>query len=177
MIETTQMPPIDILQTSGIELKDRIINLCQLDIDAVYAYEQAIVAIPEAEIRAQLEIFRDDHVEHVMSLSSALYGMDVVPPTISRDLKGLVIEGMTKLSGLMGTVGALSAMNINEALTNGTYETALSWEMPDGLRELIEKHNEDEKRHKDYIEQTLFTLSPQSQPGGRQKNSIPRAHA
>lgn len=165
---------------TGPELLDRLTRLCQLDIDAVYAYEQAISAIEEDDehIREALMRFRDDHVNHVISLSSCIYGFGGEPPNIKQDLKGFVIEGMTAIQGLTGTAGALRAMNTNEALTNRTYEEALSWEMPDGLREIIDKNRNDERRHKEFIERALsseFGEDVSSAPTAQHEESQPSA--
>ena len=169
MAEVTNMSH-DGKRLTNPELVTRLSELCQVDVDAVYAYEKAIAAIgdEDSQIRRTIEGFRDDHVEHVLNLSSVIWGLGGKPPTVSRDLKGIFLEGLTALQGLLGLKGALSAMSLNESISNKAYDAALSWEMPDGLRLLIEEHREDEHRHKEYIDSMNARFGFQSPASGEQ---------
>src|SRR4051812_11109526 len=100
----------------------------QLDMDAIVAYDEAIAACENTLIRARLADFRDDHVRHVRELSETVlrYGGE---PKNTRDLKGFVIEGFTKIAS-RGDRSALHVMRGNEELTNRSYESALKEELP-----------------------------------------------
>jgi uncharacterized protein (TIGR02284 family) len=130
-------------------------DLCQLDIDAVYAYEQAIERIDHSEIRSNLESFKADHERHMNDLSQAIRDLGADPPERKRDFKGFLLEGFTALRGITGTEGALKAMRSNEKLTNRNYEDALSKDLPADVRELVRRNREDERRHLTYIERAL----------------------
>src|SRR5688572_22845981 len=104
------------------EIEKLINNLIQIDIDASYAYEKAIDAIEEQDIRAHLEKFKSDHLRHIENLSTLLKELGGTPIKHETDLKGKIIEGMTWLQGIMGTKGALNAMVTNEKITNKKYD-------------------------------------------------------
>lgn len=131
-------------------LKD-IKSLVQLDIDAVFAYEQALRHIEDPEIHARISEFKNDHERHIQDLSQVLQSNGEKPPERSKDFKGYLIEGMTRLRSVTGTEGALKAMKTNEETTNKKYENALSWELPDEIHQLIQRNREDERRHLEYI--------------------------
>jgi uncharacterized protein (TIGR02284 family) len=130
-------------------------DLCQLDIDAVHAYDQAIERIDHSEIRSNLEAFKADHERHINELSQAIRDLGAEPPERKRDVMGFILEGFTALRGITGTEGALKAMRSNEKLTNRNYENALHEDLPPGVREMVRRNREDERRHLTYIEQCL----------------------
>ena len=129
--------------------------LIQLDIDAVYAYNQALENIDAAVIRATLLAFRNDHERHIVDLSEAVARFGEKPPKYSRDLKGIVMEGLTALRSATGTEGALRAMRANETTTNEAYQRALGLDLPVDAKLVVERNYADEIRHLTYIEQAL----------------------
>ena len=70
---------------------------------------------------------------------------------LSNYFKGYVIEGMTALRSMLGTVQALKAMKSNEELTNRRYMEALHLDLPEDIRAVVEQNRDDERRHLDYI--------------------------
>jgi rubrerythrin len=140
---------------------NQIIKVCsslmQLDLDAVHAYDQAIKRIDEEDIRERITAFRHDHERHVEDLEQAIRGLGGEPPERSRGVKGFFLEGFTAAMGVAGSKAALRAMRTNEKLTNKKYEEALGEQLPDDVRQLVEKNREDERRHLQYIEATLDT--------------------
>jgi rubrerythrin len=137
------------------KLIDDLVNLVQLDIDAILAYNQAIDGVEEDDIRQNLASFRADHDRHVSDLSGAITQLGGTPPSMERDFKGFFIEGMTAIAGKAGTRSALMAMAGNEALTNARYQAAQSYEAPDAVRQILQSSLADEQRHIRYIRQTL----------------------
>jgi rubrerythrin len=133
--------------------------LVQLDFDAAKTYERACQKIDLPEVRNQLEIFRQDHLRHVIELSEAIARLGGTPHEPHRDVKGVVLEGLTALRSVSGTHGALSAMRLNEKLTNRSYDEALRADLPADIAFLVESNRADERRHLAYIETTLGTLA------------------
>jgi uncharacterized protein (TIGR02284 family) len=137
------------------DLVKHIVSLVQLDIDAIHAYQEAIKKIDIQDVRDKLVRFQRDHEAHVKDLSPLItqYGGQV--PEYKLDLKGHLIQGFTALRSSTGTEGALKAMKGNEQLTNSAYEKALTYELPQNVRIIVEKNREDERRHLAYIENVL----------------------
>jgi uncharacterized protein (TIGR02284 family) len=146
------------------EIVKRLIDLCQLDIDASNAYEQAIKNVDDANIRQKLEQFRGDHERHVNDLSSHIRRHGGEPPEHKPGVKGFVLQGFTAIRSAIGTESALKAMRSNENLTNRTYADALEWDTPDDVKQLIRKNYEDEQRHLRYIEDCLRDRPWEAQP-------------
>lgn len=137
------------------ELIDHLISLVQLDIDAIYAYDQAIKEIDVQDIREKLTEFKNDHQQHVNDLSPFISQFGGQVPAFKPDFKGFLIQGFTALRSKTGTEGALKAMKGNEQLTNKKYDSALEWDLPENVRKVIVKNRDDERRHLQFIEQCL----------------------
>jgi uncharacterized protein (TIGR02284 family) len=137
------------------KILSRLKNLCQLDMDAIHAYEQAIESIEHQPIKEQIISFKEDHERHVDNLSSLMRNHGGTPPEFSRDFKGFFMEGFTKVRSATGTEGALKAMRGNEKLTNRKYEKALEDDLPADVLKVIRENREDERRHLQYIERML----------------------
>lgn len=136
-------------------IKD-LCNLVQVDIDAAYAYDQALKNIDDKTIYNSIESFRKDHLRHIRDLSERIKKASGKPPEIKQDFKGFIIEGFTAVRSMTGTQGALAAMEKNEMVTNKSYEKATNLkDMDPDLMNLIRNNYEDEKRHIEYIRQQL----------------------
>lgn len=133
-----------------------LIDLCQLDIDAVEAYDKAIAHIEDLTIKAKITQFKNDHEQHIADLSVLIANYGGEPPARTPDLKGLLITGFTALRSLTGTTGALKAMESNEKTTNREYQQALNNpNLPTDIKVVLEKNLGDERTHLAYIEQAL----------------------
>jgi len=135
-------------------------DLCQLDIDAAYAYEQALKQIDDQKIHQEIESFRQDHLRHIDDLNDLLKKLGQEPLEISKDFKGFLIEGFTAIRSMTGIEGALSAMEGNEKTTNKHYSEALK-DHPNldlEVKTLLENNYGDEKTHLNYIQNTLKQL-------------------
>jgi hypothetical protein len=137
------------------ELLPLLESLAQLDIDAFFAYGQAIESVEVPNVRRRLMAFRRDHKRHYDDLSGEIRRLGGTPPDFSRDAKGVAIEGYTAIRSGMSQVGALRAMKTNEGMTNAQYEAALQQDLPPRLEKLIERNRNDERRHFAYIERVL----------------------
>ncbi len=129
-------------------------DLVQLDYEAIQTYDQALKHIDDQDIdvRRDLESFKLDHDRHVLELTTVISGMGGEVNEIHRDVKGILLEGMTALRSVTGTVGALKAMRTNEKLTNKTYEKASYAGLPMVAVEIVTKNLADERRHLTAIE-------------------------
>lgn len=130
-------------------------SLIQLDIDAIYCYDQAIKHMDDHDSATTLEGFRSDHQKHVDALSALVSSNGGKPPKRSPDMEGLLLEGMTALRSITGTEGALKAMEMNEKKTNEEYGKAQSWGVTSSLHALLQTNRNDEKRHLEYIQSHL----------------------
>jgi uncharacterized protein (TIGR02284 family) len=134
-------------------------DLIQLDYDAIQAYKQAIEKIEDAAARSDLMSFQADHERHIIDLSQAVRVLGGEPEKAGRDLKGVLLEGLTALRSVTGNLGALRAMRMNEKLTNRAYEKALEAKLPINARDVVLTNREDERRHLAAIEMHIERLS------------------
>ena len=142
------------------DIVEELNELAQLDYDASKTYEQALQHIDASDVavRADLEAFRRDHLRHIDELRAVIEEHGGAPIDLSRDLKGVLLEGMTKLRSVTGTLGALKAMRMNEKLTNRSYERACELDLPLGARAFVLANLADERRHLAAIEAHIARL-------------------
>jgi rubrerythrin len=126
---------------------DHLNKLIQLDYDASLTYKDALVHVDDAFVRADLEMFLRDHERHIMELTSIVRDLGGQPIEVHRDLKGAVLESLTKLRSRSGTLGALRAMRMNEKLTNRVYDREAGIYMPPIAQAIVMENLEDERRH------------------------------
>ena len=135
-------------------------ELAQLDFDASKTYEEAIEHVDQddVDVRGELQLFLQDHLRHITAINNLIVqlGGERVEP--NRDLKGVLLEGMTKMRSMTGTMGALKAMRMNEKLTNRSYDKALEMNLPVDVREVVFANLEDERRHLAAIEMHIERL-------------------
>ena len=125
---------------------DKLNDLIELDFDAVKAYEKAIEHIDDDEVRDDLELFKLDHERHIRDLTDLVMDLGGTPKT-KGDVKGVLLEGMTALRSVTGTMGALRAMRMNEKHTNRVYAKAAELAWAPIVRELVDRNLLDERRH------------------------------
>ena len=79
--------------TVGIEtdLVSLLTDLVQLDFDAVDAYQAAIDRLDNAQWRATLASFKEDHLRHTSELGEALRSMGHIPPS-GGDMKSMLTQ-------------------------------------------------------------------------------------
>lgn len=137
---------------------DQLNDLIQLDYDAVQAYDLALEHIDDPDAGDDLEVFKADHERHIVELTAVITVLGGEAKELRRDVKGLLIEGMTKLRSVTGTKGALKAMRMNEKITNKTYEKALEMDLPPVALEIVLLNRDDERRHLSAIEAHIERL-------------------
>lgn len=130
-------------------------DLYQLDVDAVEAYGQAIKNITHDEIKNTLIEFQNDHKQHIVNLRQCIRNLGETPPEEKPDMMGYMLQTFTAVRSITGTEGALNAMHRNEQKTNSEYEQALSGNLSEEIRAIVQKNYSDEQRHLAYIERAL----------------------
>lgn len=138
------------------EMLKKLRKLHQLDFDAVKAYEEAIERISNPRIKQQLTEYKNEHIEHLERLEQLIVAKGDKKPERKRDLKGILIEGMTLLRSAMGDEQALKAMKQNEEVTNKKYSEALKdFHSDKEAMKVINRHYADEKKHLAFIKEAL----------------------
>jgi uncharacterized protein (TIGR02284 family) len=162
VVDTSEESKETAMAIAKFELTDELIkkikNLIQLDIDASFAYQQAIdgVDAEDVDVKSALLSFKHDHERHIQELSAILTAQGHKPPDYHRDFKGFLIEGMTAIRSALGTRQALKAMRQNEILTNKRYQDAVELTgLPAEVHDIVLRGREDERRHLEAIEAML----------------------
>ncbi|MBA2654724.1 MAG: DUF892 family protein [Gammaproteobacteria bacterium] len=134
---------------------DALYQLCELDYDAVEAYQAAINRLDREDYKGKLNEFKADHERHIREIRSLLSKHQADAPD-SPSAKHLVTQGKVVLANLFGDDAILKAMLSNEVDTNTAYERlntrADEW---DDAKEILMQGLSDERRHKAWIENTL----------------------
>ena len=129
-------------------------KLCELDFDAIEAYDEAIKRLDDKGIADKLAQYRSDHVSHTEALNGLLQARNEEKVN-GPDAKRFLTEGKVVIADLMGDKAVLKAMVANEKVTVKTYEEALendSLSVEETTQ--ITKHYDDEKRHHDWMKST-----------------------
>lgn len=137
------------------EFHDALYALCELDYDAIEAYQAAINRLKNESYKEQLTQFMDDHLRHVDEISAVLKRHQQAVPK-GPGMKKYLTQGKVVLAHLLGDNAILKAMITNEADTNTAYERVNShankW---DDATDILSRGLSDEKRHKKWLEETV----------------------
>ena len=148
----------------GILSSDKIIDelksLMRQDYDAVLDYKDAAGHIDDKDIAVSLRQFADDHTRHVSELSDWIAKLGGIPPAPSRDIKGILIEGYSRLRGITGTRGILLALESEARMRVRSYSDALTMNLPQDIMSLLKKNYEDELHHLTCLQAALDTMVP-----------------
>lgn len=137
---------------------EQLNKLILLDFDAAVTYREALVHIDDPGARSDLHAFLGDHERHVQELAQVVRDLGRVPVEAHRDIKGIVLEGMTRLRS-RNTLAALRAMRTNEWLTNRIYDRSAEYFMPPIGQAIVLENLADERRHFAVIESHISRLS------------------
>ncbi len=137
------------------EIADKLISLCQLDIDAIHAYNKATGNIDQLDIKNSIAKFQGDHERHVKELSDMIRSYGSEPPEFSKDFKGFMLQAFTSIRSVTGIEGALKALRGGEKMTNRAYDDAVKQNFPPLVMVLLRRNYDDEQRHLNYIDQAL----------------------
>jgi uncharacterized protein (TIGR02284 family) len=140
------------------DLNSLLVDLIQLDYDAVEAYQAAIDRLDDPSIKENLMKFMADHVRHIEDLGQVLSDSGQQPPR-KGDMKRFLIKGKVVLAGLAGDKAILMAMKTNRDDTNTAYERAVNNDVaPARVKEILRRNLADERRHREWIVKRIDTL-------------------
>jgi hypothetical protein len=100
-------------------------DLIYLEHDAIAAYESTIERLDDKTLSAQVETFRQDHLQHLSTLNEIAAEAGIEAPT-KGDMKQILTTGKIALADLMGDAAILKAMKTNEDDTVTAYERRLT---------------------------------------------------
>jgi len=129
-------------------------KLCEMDFDAIEAYEEAMKRLEDKSISDKLAEYRSDHMAHTDTLNTLLSsrGEEVVD---GPDSKRVLTEGKVVIADLLGDKAILKAMVANEKITVKAYKEAADNDALNAEeKSKVAEHYEDEKRHHDWIKST-----------------------
>jgi uncharacterized protein (TIGR02284 family) len=140
------------------DLGDLLHRLTELDYDAIEAYQAALLRFEDTRYRSRMSSFEQDHTRHVHELSVLLRAMDREPPE-GPDMKKYLSTGKVVIAGLINDRAILMAMITNEDDINVAYERAVArTDLSVEIRDLLERHLSDERRHREWFREQLATL-------------------
>lgn len=137
------------------ELTKFLIELGELEYDAIEAYKAAIERLGDVEVRRQMSSFLSDHERHVVEIDRLIRDFGATPPD-SADIKQYLTKGKVMLGSLSGDRAILMAMKTNEDDTNTAYERAVARnDLPSHVRTVMAVNLSDERRHREWIERRI----------------------
>ena len=145
--------------TNNAMMANELNTLIRLNFDAIEAYTAAIERLENADYRQTLTEFRADHARHVEELKELVHWMGAAPAKTG-DAMQILTKGKVALGNLRGDKGILQAMKSNEDHTNEVYEKEIGkLRYSQDMADVLKYHLDDERRHRDWLVQTLATLS------------------
>ena len=146
--------------TVGTEdtIQGLVTSLIYLERQAIAAYKSTIEQLSDESLSAQVEAFRQDHLEHLSVLLEIAAETGAEAPA-EGDMKEMLTMGKVALAGLMGNAAILNAMKSNEDDTVAAYERASTH--PDAMaksRAFFERALDDELRHRKWMRRTSSAL-------------------
>lgn len=137
------------------EFVDALYELCELDFDAVEAYQAAINKLENHFYKNKLSEFMADHQRHITEISNILQKHNVNAPH-GPSAKSLLTQGKVALGELFGDESILRAMLSNEIDTNTAYERLNTrkdeWE---DAKNILARGLQDEQKHRAWLEEVL----------------------
>lgn len=142
--------------------KDLIKAVLELEYNALEAYDETIERLENAQFKAKVQEFRQDHYRHVEELQKLArpMGIDVDGP----GAKSMLTAGKIKIADFISDDSAiLNAMKTNEYETVMAYENACKKDfLSPELRAICERGLTDERRHRDWMDRAADQESDQA---------------
>ena len=137
------------------EFHEALYALCELDYDAMEAYQAAINRLEDQHFKEALAAYKADHQRHIDEVTELLKKHQKDYPD-GPSAKQVLTQGKVVLAEMMGDKAILKAMLSNEEDTNSAYAKINSHEniWPEA-KEILARGLADEKRHKQGIEKLI----------------------
>jgi len=136
-----------------------VTNLLYLEHDAIAAYDSCIERLNDKTLSAKVAEFKQDHLQHVATLTEMARELGIEAPT-EGDMKQMLTTGKIALADLMGDSAILKAMKTNEDDTVTAYERASRHQdaLPESKAFFMKAH-QDEERHRAWMSTTADSIS------------------
>jgi hypothetical protein len=138
---------------------DHLNDLILLDFDAARSYQLALGHVDDTLARIDLTAFLNDHERHIIETTRVIRDLGGEPVEAHRDFSGVLLEGMTRLRSVRGTLGALRALRTTENFTNRNYAKAAQLDLAPLPYYLVAQSFSDEKMHRVVIEAHISRLA------------------
>ncbi len=149
-------------------LPDAIRDLMELDYDMVDTYTEAISRIQNENYRKVLCDFRADHERHIQQLEGIMKTHKESYPTKADNTKRLITMARVKIRG--SDEGILNSMHVNEMDSNKAYERMNNRkDLWDEVVDIISQGKEDERRHRDWLANTIKEIEANKKPTDEKK--------
>ncbi|HYH22469.1 MAG TPA: ferritin-like domain-containing protein [Azospirillum sp.] len=135
-----------------------LIDLLQLEYDALPVYTLAISAVGRRELRDALASFRDDHQRHIRDLSALLRDVGGVRVPLPHLPTGLLKLGVQVAALPGGDRAILLAFKSNEWQSKAKYARHAARAHPPDVAEVLRRNAGDEARHYAWACRTLEEL-------------------
>jgi len=140
------------------DIRALVKDLIYLEHDAIAAYDACIARLDDKELRAQMSVFKQDHLHHLDVLTTMATQLRLEVPT-GGDMKQYLTTGKIVLADMLGDSTILYAMKTNEDDTVKAYEQASRHEdaVP-ASKAFFLGALEDERRHRAWMSTTADTM-------------------
>lgn len=137
--------------TQALDEVDVLVALARLDLEAAMAYDAGAEGTRDGDLRDHLRGFRNDHLRHVREINGLLrqYGVEAVEENSGPS--EFLLRTLAQLNEPLGPAMLVHALIVNEQLTNGSYAAALSYEWEDPAVDVLERAQQDERRHLEWL--------------------------
>jgi hypothetical protein len=100
-----------------VDLIAELSKLVSLEIDAVHAYDAAVRGVGGASgpVGAELDLFKVEHQQHALELYDLFLRLGASPPSVTPDVKGVVIGALTPPRRALSSEEILEAVRAREA--------------------------------------------------------------
>ena len=141
---------------NDLDFSKLLIELVELDYNAVEAYSLAVDKIENEDYKAPLQKFQQDHERHIKEINEILVNHNqesIKKPTT----KQWLLKGKVLLADITGDdKNILKAMDSIEEESNKAYEEANQHkDIWNDITTILKQGLEDERKHKKWIESTL----------------------
>jgi rubrerythrin len=127
-------------------------HLHKHELAACEVYKDVLAHVTTNSIYHTLTEFLKDHQRHVDDLTNLIRQFTGDAPSMYRDIKGLLLGGVTTIRSMTGEEGALKALKSAEENVLKHYQAALRKDLTDeAIQDLCQRNLKDEERHGQYL--------------------------